>query len=58
MIEKYETWGEGLDLRRVSILEAKSSVVYGVVNISREFIEGKENIVVCIIEKYYAKSIN
>ena len=45
-------------MRRVSILEAKSSVVYGVVNISREFIEGKENRVVCIIEKYYAKSIN
>ena len=52
MIEKNGTWGEGLDVRRVQILEAKASVGYGGINIDREFIKGKEHQGVCIIYIY------
>ena len=48
MIGKNGTWGEGLDVRRVQILETKATVRYG----GQEFIMGKDHRVLCIIEKY------
>ena len=46
MIEKNGTWDEGLDVRTMSMLEAKASVGYGGVKKGWKSLKGKDNRVV------------
>ena len=49
MTEINGTWGGGLDVRSVSILEA--IVGHGGINFDQDFIKGRDHRVVCMKEK-------